>query len=89
MQLPTSTLAVEAVDTFLVDLPTVRPHLLSVATMRAQTLMIVKVLCSDGIAGIGEGTTIGGLSYGAESPSAYPKHPTAPFRPRTWQSYYL
>jgi len=68
MQLPTSTLAVEAVDTFLVDLPTVRPHLLSVATMRAQTLMIVKVLSSDGIAGIGEGTTIGGLSYGAESP---------------------
>src|SRR6516225_1319720 len=67
-QLPTSTLAVEAVDTFLVDLPTVRPHLLSVATMRAQTLMIVKVLSSDGIAGIGEGTTIGGLSYGAESP---------------------
>jgi muconate cycloisomerase len=68
MHLPTSTLAVEAVDTFLVDLPTVRPHLLSVATMRAQTLMIVKVLSSDGIAGIGEGTTIGGLSYGAESP---------------------
>jgi muconate cycloisomerase len=25
-------------------------------------------LCSDGIAGIGDGTTIGGLSYGAESP---------------------
>jgi len=68
MQLPTSTLAVETVDTFLVDLPTVRPHLLSVATMRAQTLMIVRVLSSDGIAGIGEGTTIGGLSYGAESP---------------------
>ena len=61
-------LCVEAVEAFLVDLPIIRPHRLSVATMKAQTLMIIKVLCSDGIAGIGEGTTIGGLSYGAESP---------------------
>lgn len=63
-----STLCVEAIETFLVDLPIIRPHRLSVATMKAQTLMIIKVLCSDGIAGIGEGTTIGGLSYGVESP---------------------
>jgi muconate cycloisomerase len=63
-----STLGVEVVETFVVDLPIIRPHLLSVATMQAQTLMIVKVVCSDGITGFGEGTTIGGLSYGAESP---------------------
>jgi muconate cycloisomerase len=63
-----STLKIEAVQTFIVDLPIIRPHLLSVATMQAQTLMIVKVICSDGITGLGEGTTIGGLSYGAESP---------------------
>ena len=63
-----STLRVEVVETFVVDLPIIRPHLLSVATMQAQTLMIVKVVCSDGITGFGEGTTIGGLSYGAESP---------------------
>src|SRR5260370_17282304 len=30
--------------------------------------MIVRIHCSDGIVGIGEGTTIGGLAYGAESP---------------------
>lgn len=65
---PPGKLRVEAVETFLIDLPIIRPHLLSVATLRAQTLMIVRILCSDGIAGIGEGTTIGGLSYGAESP---------------------
>ena len=35
---------------------------------RRRPLMIVKVVCSDGITGFGEGTTIGGLSYGAESP---------------------
>ena len=63
-----STLGVEVVETFVVDLPIIRPHLLSVATMQAQTLMIVKIVCSDGITGFGEGTTIGGLSYGAESP---------------------
>jgi muconate cycloisomerase len=63
-----STLKIEAIQTFIVDLPIIRPHLLSVATMQAQTLMIVKVICSDGITGLGEGTTIGGLSYGAESP---------------------
>src|ERR1700747_2452041 len=63
-----STLKVEVVETFVVDLPIIRPHLLSVATMQAQTLMIVKIACSDGITGFGEGTTIGGLSYGAESP---------------------
>ena len=63
-----STSGVEVVETFLVDLPIIRPHRLSVATMQAQTLMIVKLVCSDGITGFGEGTTIGGLSYGAESP---------------------
>jgi muconate cycloisomerase len=63
-----SKLRVEAVETFLVDLPIIRPHLLSVATIKAQTLMIVKISCSDGVAGTGEGTTISGLAYGAESP---------------------
>jgi muconate cycloisomerase len=61
-------LSIDGVETFLVDLPIVRPHHLFVATLKAQTLMIVRVSCSDGIVGIGEGTTIGGLSYGAESP---------------------
>lgn len=59
---------VERVETFLLDLPTIRPHQLSVATMVGQTLMVVRLYCSDGTVGIGEGTTIGGLAYGAESP---------------------
>jgi muconate cycloisomerase len=36
--------------------------------MQQQTLVIVRVRCSDGMEGIGEATTIGGLSYGEESP---------------------
>ena len=59
---------VEKVETFLLDLPTIRPHQLSMATMNGQTLMLVRLYCSDGSVGVGEGTTIGGLAYGAESP---------------------
>ena len=59
---------IERVETVLVDLPTIRPHRLSVATMNGQTLMLVRIHCSDGVTGVGEGTTIGGLAYGGESP---------------------
>jgi len=54
-------LHIEQVETLLVDLPTIRPHVLSMATMHHQTVVIVRLRCSDGIEGIGEGTTIGGL----------------------------
>lgn len=59
---------IEQVDTFIMDLPTIRPHVLAMSTMYRQSLVIVRVLCSDGHVGLGEGTTIGGLSYGDESP---------------------
>jgi len=65
---PIATTRIEDVETVIVDLPTVRPHQLSMTTMKGQTLMIVRIRMSDGIVGIGEGTTIGGLSYGPESP---------------------
>ena len=61
---------IERIETSLVDLPTIRPHKLSVATMYGQTLMLVKVYCSDGVVGVGEGTTIAGMAYGAESPES-------------------
>ncbi len=59
---------IEEVETVLVDLPTIRPHRLSMTTMNRQTLVLVTLRSSDGITGVGEGTTIGGLSYGEESP---------------------
>lgn len=64
----TTRAVIERVETVLVDLPTIRPHRLSVATMNGQTLMLVRISCSDGVTGVGEGTTIGGLAYGGESP---------------------
>jgi muconate cycloisomerase len=61
---------IRTIETWLVDVPTIRPHRLSVATMNHQTLVLVKVQCSEGIVGWGEATTIGGLAYGEESPES-------------------
>lgn len=61
-------ITVGSVEAILVDLPTIRAHQLAMATMQRQTLVIVRLRCSDGVEGIGEATTIGGLSYGDESP---------------------
>lgn len=57
-----------SLEAILVDLPTIRAHQLSMATMQQQTMVIIRLRSSDGIEGIGEATTIGGLSYGEESP---------------------
>jgi muconate cycloisomerase len=59
---------IDQIETLILDIPTIRGHVLSMATMRTQTAVLVRVKFSDGSEGIGEGTTIGGLSYGPESP---------------------
>ncbi|MFU8865739.1 MAG: muconate/chloromuconate family cycloisomerase [Rhodobacterales bacterium] len=59
---------IDQIETMILDIPTIRGHVLSMATMRTQSAVLVRVRFSDGSEGIGEGTTIGGLSYGAESP---------------------
>lgn len=65
-----SPLKIEDIETILVDVPTIRPHRLSMTTMHSQTLLIVRLRMSDGVIGVGEATTIGGLAYGAESPES-------------------
>jgi muconate cycloisomerase len=60
--------AIAQIDTFIVDVPTIRPHVLAMTTMHHQSIVLVRIRDADGIEGIGEGTTIGGLSYGEESP---------------------
>ncbi|AKK00585.1 muconate cycloisomerase I [Pseudomonas sp. Cab53] len=62
--------AIESIETIIVDLPTIRPHKLAMHTLQHQTLVIIRVRCADGIEGIGESTTIGGLAYGNESPES-------------------
>ena len=58
------------IETLLVQIPTIRPHRMAVATMHTQTLVLVKVTTNDGFVGWGEATTIGGLGYGDESPES-------------------
>lgn len=59
---------IDQIETMILDIPTIRGHVLSMATMRTQVAVLVRIKFSDGSEGIGEGTTIGGLSYGPESP---------------------
>ncbi|MDN3558114.1 muconate cycloisomerase family protein [Halomonas maura] len=63
-----SDILIHEIETLLVDLPTIRPHKLSMTTMACQTLVIIRLRLSDGTEGLGEATTIGGLAYGPESP---------------------
>jgi muconate cycloisomerase len=65
-----TSIQIDGVDVLLLDLPTIRPHQLSVATMRRQKLVLVRIRANDGIVGWGEATTIGGLAYGEESPES-------------------
>lgn len=60
----------KSIETLLVEIPTIRPHKMAVATMQTQTLVLVKVSTEDGLIGWGEATTIGGLGYGDESPES-------------------
>ena len=61
---------IELIETTVLDIPTIRGHVLSVATMQHQSAVLVRIRFSDGSEGIGEGTTIGGMSYGPESPES-------------------
>jgi muconate cycloisomerase len=61
---------ISQIETFILDIPTIRGHVLSMATMRTQSAVLVVARFADGSEGIGEGTTIGGLSYGPESPES-------------------
>lgn len=56
------------IETLIVDLPTIRGHQLSMTTMTTQSSVIVKIYTEGGVLGLGEAATIGGLSYGPESP---------------------
>lgn len=61
---------IRSIETMLLDVPTIREHKLAMTVMRSQTVCLVKITCHDGIVGWGEATTIGGLSYGPESPES-------------------
>lgn len=61
-------LRIERIETQILDVPTIRAHVLSMATMNHKNIVLVRMHFSDGTVGLGEASTIGGLSYGNESP---------------------
>lgn len=63
-----SQITITHIETIIVDLPTIRPHHLSMAVMKKQSMVIIRLFSSDGIEGLGESTTIGGISYADEFP---------------------
>lgn len=62
--------SIDQIETIIVDIPTIRGHVLSMTTMQQQSIVLVRIRFADGSEGIGEGTTIGGMSYGPESPES-------------------
>ena len=61
---------IDRIETSILDITTIRGHVLSMATMTTQSVVLVCVRFSDGSTGLGEGTIIGGLAYGPESPES-------------------
>ena len=59
---------VRNITVIIANVPTMRPHVLAMATMQSQAVTLVFIEREDGITGVGEATTIGGLAYGEESP---------------------
>ena len=60
-------LKVAAVEARLLDIPLVRPHKFSVATMHTQGVLLVRLETEDGTVGWGEGVVPGGPWWGGES----------------------
>ncbi len=61
---------IERVESWIISIPTIRAHALSMATTSEQRIVLVKITTSNGDFGWGEATTIGGLAYGDESPDS-------------------
>lgn len=63
-------LAITAVQTTIVDVPTVRRHKLSQTSVSAQSYVIVEVQLANDVVGIGEAATLGGPRWSEESVEA-------------------
>jgi muconate cycloisomerase len=60
-------LAIEAIASTMVDVPTVRRHKLSNTSVTAQSYVIVQVRLANGAEGVGEAATLGGPRWSEES----------------------
>src|SRR5271166_3857352 len=63
-------LTIAAIQSTIVDVPTVRKHKLSHTSVTAQSYVIVQVRLANGAEGIGEAATLGGPRWSEESVEA-------------------
>src|ERR1051325_10176008 len=63
-------LAIEAITTTIVDVPTVRRHKLAESSVTAQSYVIGELRLANGATGIGEAATLGGPRWSEESVEA-------------------
>jgi len=61
---------IKTVSATILRIPTIRAHKLSVATMTEQRTVLVRIETENGLTGLGEAATIGGLAYADESPDS-------------------
>jgi muconate cycloisomerase len=60
-------LAIDRVETAILDVPLIRPHRFARTGMDAQPILLVTVTTTDGVRGLGEGVVPGGPWWGGES----------------------
>ena len=65
------TLHITHIDTFILEIPTIREHVMSVTSVSRQSPVIVRLTLADGETGYGEANTISGLVYGEEGPESF------------------
>ncbi|MFC7291382.1 muconate/chloromuconate family cycloisomerase [Hirschia litorea] len=65
---PTSKTRIVGMEVTILRIPTIRAHTLSMATMKDQRCVVIQIETEDGLVGLGEAATIGGLAYSDESP---------------------
>ena len=63
-------LAIQAISSTIVDVPTVRRHKLAQTSVTAQSYVIVEVRLANGVTGVGEAATLGGPRWSEESVEA-------------------
>ncbi len=61
---------IDAIDSVIVDVPTVRKHKLSHTSVTAQSYVLVRLRLANGVEGIGEAATLGGPRWSEESVEA-------------------
>lgn len=63
-------MTIKSFQTYILDIPIIRPHQLSMTLITKQSIVLGRAINEDGVEGWSEVATIGGASYGENTPEA-------------------